>query len=146
MNYALSPEQIKYMSSLSQYFDGMNCYKIEEMANIITGKSCISLRFLEWFVKEYNKSDISWSPIIGDYDIYVNYCKNKKNKRVEFFDPYCRGPSVDCEYDYEDNDSRAFKTSISQLNFFKWLYENNIMNYIEENYYEICQEWNKAVQ
>ena len=37
----------------------------------------------------------------------------------------------------EENSEYAFETTIGQLNFFKWVLENKIIDYIEEHYDEI---------
>ena len=42
---------------------------------------------------------------------------------------------------YEEN--KYIQTTIGQLNFFKWALENNVIEYIEENYDEIENDMNK---
>ena len=50
------------------------------------------------------------------------------------------GESSD-EDECEDDDT-DIKTTIGQLNFFKWAIENHILNYIEENYTQIDNDMN----
>ena len=37
------------------------------------------------------------------------------------------------QYKFKNNDNMEITTTISQLNFFMWLIENNIFKYIEDN-------------
>jgi hypothetical protein len=54
------------------------------------------------------------------------------------FDPFCRWERISVPY---KNDT-SIETTIGQLNFFKWALENNVIDYIEENYEEIEKDMN----
>jgi hypothetical protein len=54
------------------------------------------------------------------------------------FDPFCRWDRITVPY---DNNS-YIETTIGQLNFFKWAIENNILDYIQENYTAIEKDMN----
>ena len=84
--------------------------------------------------------------------IHDNYkCKlkeyNKKN-----FDPFCRWERVTMTYEREqiikDGEiitikEKSFETTVAQLNFFKWIIENHILDYIIENFEEINKSMNE---
>ena len=59
---------------------------------------------------------------------------SKKN-----FDPFCRWDRISIPYE----NGTHIETTIGQLNFFKWTLENNIIQYIEDNYEEIENDMNK---
>ena len=53
------------------------------------------------------------------------------------FDPFCRWERVTIPYD-----DKYIETTTGQLNFFKWAIENQIVEYIEDNYDAIENDMN----
>ena len=56
------------------------------------------------------------------------------------FDPFCRWDRITIPY---NNDGTHIQTTIGQLNFFRWILENKILDYIEKNVNEITADMNK---
>jgi hypothetical protein len=109
---------------------------IDNVLDIIKGKSKISLRLLDWFVTNYAKSN---PVIINNINIYLNYKSQLKAFSKKQFDPFCRRERI--VYYYSKDES--ILTTVGQLNFFKWLFEYNILDYIKNNLDAIENSMNK---
>jgi hypothetical protein len=122
----------------------MNFYKDEEKLNtmlrVINGESRISLRIVDWFVTNYAKEQfiVYNLPNGNRIKVYDSYKLNLRAYSKRRFDPFCRWDRITIPY---TNDTHI-QTTIGQLNFFKWAIDNNIINYIEENYSEIEKDMN----
>jgi len=89
-----------------------------------------SKRIFEWFVTYYASS---CTIIINGKDVHKEYRKVLNHYSKKLFDPYRR----DSKILFEINKYKI-ETSVSQLNFFKWLIqEKNILTYIIKNYDEL---------
>ena len=112
------------------------------MVNIISGESNISLRLVDWFVTNYAKEkytiyNIQKNNNIERFKVYNNYKLMLKSYSKKRFDPFCRWDRISIPYN-----NIYIQTTIGQLNFFKWIIENNILDYIEENYNIIEKDMN----
>lgn len=118
---------------------------LQKMSDVINGNSRLSLRIIDWFVTNYaKKNDIiyrnqsSQSKYNKSFRVYNEYKLKLKAYGKIKFDPFCRWSRITIPY---DND-HFIETTIGQLNFFKWSIENNILEYIEENYDKIDTDMN----
>lgn len=118
---------------------------------IIEGKSDISLRFIEFFVTKYCKIN----PVVLKYKInnkirimsvYDNYIQQLKSFDKKRLDPFNRNHTKKRGENNEnihyilfpyDNEQKYLKTTICQLNFFRWIIDKNILEYIEKNFQKI---------
>jgi len=122
----------------------MDFYKDESnltrMLKIITGDSKISLRIVDWFATNYAKKYYTLFTIDGTrrFKVYYDYKLKLKAYSKKRFDPFCRWDRISIPY---KNDT-CIETTIGQLNFFKWAIENQVINYIEENYDKIEKDMN----
>ena len=125
----------------------MEFYKDESnlnnMLKIITGESKISLRIVDWFVTNYAKKYYTLFPIEVDgnsrrFKVYVDYKLKLKAYSKKRFDPFCRWDRISIPY----KGSTHIETTIGQLNFFKWVLENKIVQHIDENYDVIEKDMN----
>jgi hypothetical protein len=112
------------------------------MMCIINGESNISLRIVDWFVTNYAKKyytvyDIE-SKTISRFKVYNDYKLKLKAYSKRNFDPFCRWERISIPFD----DEKVMETTIGQLNFFKWAIENQIIEYIQENYHMIEMDMN----
>ena len=73
-------------------------------------------------LEEYNNFD-DFFMIHDNYKCQLKAC-NKKN-----FDPFCRSTRIRFYYSKQ----KYFYTTIAQLNFFKWMIENHIVDYLLDN-------------
>jgi hypothetical protein len=126
------------LKKLQEFYKQNN--RIDKMLNVINGESKISLRIVDWFVTNYAKEKyvvytLDESRRIKVYDSYKLNLKAYSKKR---FDPFCRWDRITIPY----NGNTHIQTTIGQLNFFKWAIENNILNYIRDNYDAIEKDMN----
>tara|TARA_B100001093_G_scaffold464720_1_gene481818 strand:- start:361 stop:960 length:600 start_codon:yes stop_codon:yes gene_type:complete len=141
------------MSSLSKFYT--NQEHVQEIISIITGKSKISLRVIDWFVTNYSKkNNISYiltedNKIVSNIDniskyrefiVYIDYKLQLKGYQKKQFDPFCRRSRIN--YYYAKN--KYFVTTVGQLNFFRWAIKNGIITYITDNLKNIEDDMNKC--
>jgi hypothetical protein len=71
--------------------------------------------------------------------VYNDYKLKLKAYSKKRFDPFCRWERITIPY----NENNHMETTIGQLNFFKWAIENNIIDYIKNNYENIEKDMNE---
>ena len=116
---------------------------MDQMLNIINGKSEISLRIVDWFVTNYAKKNYIVYNIEKNnnqerFKVYNDYKLNLKAYSKKRFDPFCRWERITIPYENHN----AIQTTIGQLNFFKWALENGVIDYIKNNYNVIDNDMN----
>ena len=121
---------------------------LNKMMRIINGESKISLRIVDWFVTNYAKKyytvyeiPLHMSNLSGcttRFKVYNEYKLKLKAYCKRRFDPFCRWERISIPYD----DEKQMETTIGQLNFFKWAIENDIIEYIKNNYDTIEKDMN----
>jgi len=139
MNYNTQNDLL--LSKLMDYYNNSN--NLDNMLNIINGKSRISLRIVDWFVTNYAKKhftvyDIEKNNTNERFKVYTDYKLKLKAYSKRRFDPFCRWERITIPY----KNNTSIQTTIGQLNFFKWALENNVIQYIEENYKTIDLDMN----
>ena len=118
---------------------------LKRILQIITGNTKISLRIVDWFATNYAKQNFTLYYITDKhgnkrrFKVYVDYKLKLKAYSKKNFDPFCRWDRISIPYE----NGTHIETTIGQLNFFKWTLENNIIQYIEDNYEEIENDMNK---
>lgn len=121
------------LMSLSNFYANKN--EMERVAPIIQCKSKISLRLLDWFVTNYaKKKNVYISKALPDgstsfFNVYLNYRCQLKAYSKQHFDPFRRRDRI--EYVYEKD--KSVQTTIGQLNFFRWVLQNDVLDYIAEH-------------
>jgi hypothetical protein len=118
---------------------------LDKMLKLISGDSKISLRIVDWFATNYSKKYYTLYVIEGTSDnvtrrfkVYDDYKLKLKAYSKKRFDPFCRWDRINIPY----TNGKFIETTIGQLNFFKWALENNVIDYIEQNYNEIEKDMN----
>jgi hypothetical protein len=126
---------------------------MERLMKIINGESSISLRIIDWFVTNFAKKNFTvysipaknrCSTVINGeenmerFKVFHNYKLELKAYSKVRFDPFSRRERIMIPY---TNDT-SLQTTIGQLNFFKWAIENQVLEYIENNYDEIEADMN----
>lgn len=138
----------KYMDIIDTFYNKLTDDMIYKIIDIINRKSKISLRLIEWFVSKYTQNhiieiyDINGLPM----NIYNSYHIKTKIYEKKYFDLFRRVNVI--QYKFKNKDDMIIDTTISQLNFFKWLIENNIYYYIENNIDELIEimSYNNALE
>ncbi len=109
---------------------------------IINGssKQC-SLRLVDWFVTNYARvhNTIITNRInhnIVHFNVYLSYRSQLKAYSKQQFDPFRRRERILFYYERD----KSVETTIGQLNFFRWVLQNNLLDYIISHQTEIEQD------
>jgi len=141
----ISSKKDLLMQSLINFF--INRDNLDQVIPIITGKSKISLRILDWFVTNYSKkNNVHYQIILNNktknFIVYLDYKAQLKAYSKKQFDPFCRRERIS----FIDHDTNELITTVGQLNFFRWAIENDILNYITLNYDIIENDMNNSLR
>lgn len=99
------------------------------LLKILNGEDNISLRIIDWFITNYSKKyNIYWMTNNTRFVVYLDYKSQLKAYSKKQFDPFCRRERI--IFNIKEVE---ITTTIGQLNFFKWIIQNNIINYVIEN-------------
>lgn len=138
------------LSSINRYYSNNPKY-MGELIDIIEGKSDVSLRVLDWLVthyaktrsvvywiddktgKVYEKIDIQLAKKCRKFRLYEDYRVQLKSFTKLYFDPFRRHNRIT----YGERD---VETTIGQLNFFKWIFKNGILEYARMNLSKIYDD------
>ena len=108
----------------------------------VTGSSPISLRLIDWFVTNYAKTrnivlaraePAGGGGGVGHFNVYLSYRAQLKAYSKQQFDPFRRRDRISFFYQPD----RSFETTIGQLNFFRWMLQNQVLEYVTEHAAEI---------
>lgn len=129
------------MKSLTEFY--RQSEYIEKMKNIVDQNSVISLRILDWFITNYSKK---YRTTIQNrdtlIDVYQNYKLQLKSFSKKAFDPFCRKNKIIFYYTEDD----FIETSCGQLCFFRWCFENGILDYVKDNLSIIEQDMKNSLK
>ncbi len=154
-NFTISSKKDLLMQSLIHFFSDRK--NLDQVVPIITGKSDLSLRILDWFVTNFSKKNNIHYQIMVDkfgleegltekqvknFIVYLDYKSQLKAYSKKQFDPFCRRERIS----FIDHDNNELITTVGQLNFFRWSIENNILQYILENYEVIENDMNNSLR
>ena len=129
------------MNKINIYFDNENNKNI--LIRILNNEFNISLRVIDWFVTNYcKKNNIYWIENNTRFVVYLSYKLQLKAYSKKYFDPFCRRERI--YFYYKNND--YIETTVGQLNFFKWIIEHNIINYIKNNYENIEKDMQNTIK
>jgi hypothetical protein len=166
INHAVDPltffnsKELCYYRTIHKFFKTCNDENIIKMLDIINGTSEISLRLLDWFVTKYSKKKIDFNSsnehTIDSFDVHISYKSELKSYKKKYFDPFRRRrkffyPLYLNEKHYTTNNTNnsnnsketvLLYTTLGQLNFFMWIFSNNILAYVELNLNKIIEAMN----
>lgn len=135
-----------------KFFSAKEDYK-QMMLEIISGKSEISIRILDFFVANYSrKNNTSYKIKINGVQEYFYVNSEYKNQlncySKKYFDPFCRKKSKKIYYRFlnAEGKKKKFLTSIGQLNFFQWAISNKIVVYVKKHIQEIDLEMKQTAK
>ena len=136
---------------------------IDQLNHILSNQKKISLRLIDWFTTNYSKKyniiyliygDNSGKKtlhnetslhnnniIINQFNVYNSYKSQLKAYSKKQFDPFCRRERLK----FKCRDSEL-DTTIGQLNFFKWVINHKIMDYIDVNIDNIETDMNDSLK
>ena len=150
----LSKKETFYYKIIDRYYKSLNIKKIETMIDIVEGKSKISLRLLDWFVTRYankykirfekteskinNEGDDKFDKKVDKgFNVHISYKAQLKSYKKRYFDPFRRRKKF--AYYFDKEKKTVLCTTIGQLNFFKWAFSNDVIDYVANNYNTISK-------
>ena len=92
------------------------------------------------YCKKYN---IGWTQNNFRFVVHTNYKLQLKAYSKKYFDPFCRRERI---YFYYGVENKKLITTVGQLNFFRWMIENNIIDYIKNFYSEIEGDMHSTIK
>jgi len=101
-------------------------------------ESNISLRLIDWFVTNYSKKNNTIitkekNNNIIHFNVYLSYRSQLKAYSKQLFDPFRRRDRITFFFDTD----KSLDTTIGQLNMFRWIIQNDILEYISNNVEDI---------
>ena len=123
------------ISSLHNFYT--TCKYIDKILPYLTGDTEISLRLIDWFVTNYCRKYLIGYPLDGqEFVVYLSYKSQLRAYSKQLFDPNCRRERII----FEIPGHEPFLTTVGKLNFFRWAFESNVIQYIEAHLEEIEKE------
>lgn len=121
--------------SLQKFYSQRNDLKL--LIPLLQGQGDISLRLIDWFVTNYaKKNHISYTLNSQEFVVYLNYKSQLKAYSKKLFDPFCRRERIL----FQCGAHEPFETTVGQLNFFRWAFEKDILDYMRNNLQDILKE------
>lgn len=134
------PQEVLYYNRVNAFFKSLDEKKFKHMVDILNKNADISLRLLEWFITKYCDKYKTTKCIKDNgesFVIYVGYKAALKSYRKRYFDPFKRNQLEKkqkfCYVCNKNNNEYKVNTTLGQLHFFRWLFENNILNHVVKN-------------
>lgn len=125
------------LNNLISYYSDHDYQQLDKILPILNGTSPISLRIIDWFVTNYSKQHyVVYTLSNARFKVYNDYKLKLKAYSKKRFDPFCRWEKNVIPY----RTNQFIQTTIGQLNFFKWILDNEILEYIQEHYASIEQD------
>ena len=125
-----------------------DAHNIKLMVDIINKNNDISLRTVNWFGTKHLSSMDSRERITSDgkvekFDPLISYSTRLGKYGKKGFDPFRRGPAFEWQYDTNDPE-KVIITTLCQLQFFQWIFEYELMDYIIGNLKKIKDMMKKS--
>jgi len=121
--------------SLQKFYSQRN--DLKTLIPLLQGNGDVSLRLIDWFVTNYaKKNHVSYTLNNQEFVVYLNYKSQLKAYSKKLFDPFCRRERILFQCGNHD----SFETTVGQLNFFRWAFEKNILDYMREHQENIHKE------
>lgn len=119
----------KLLETLMKYYsDEENMKKLLNIINNDDVTGNVSLRLIDWLVSNYSKSQ-NIVYYIGDipFNMHQNYKNMLKAYSKKLFDPFRRHSRIYLPCNINKN--VILETTVAQLMFFKWAFENEVIKY-----------------
>jgi len=142
------------LTSLTDFYNKNPKYKLL-LKNIIQGDHKLSLRIIEWLVTHYAKCHNIFYWIDENKKIYyeLEECIKYSIRKINLYQDYRAQLKSYSKFNFDsfrrhqritffiNNDKTEYiETTIGQLNFFRWIFNNNIIDYAIDNYDSIYKK------
>lgn len=120
--------------SVKRYYE-KNPDNFKKLIDIIEKRSTISISLIEYFTLTYSKHLNTLYKKKDDnfFIVYLSYKNFLKGYGKRFTDPFRRKQSKNESDFIMEMHGQSIKTRVAQLHFFKWAFENEVIDYIENN-------------
>jgi hypothetical protein len=128
------------VAALAKFYH--NYKRVKSLSEIILRQSKISLRILDWFVVSYSREKET-RYLINErvFDVHASYKDQLNAFSKHHFDPFRRKNHVVLNHKHYEISGEITETNlntcIGQLVFFRWCFDNKIIDYVERHYDEI---------
>ena len=151
------------LTSITNYFDKKPELK-RCFADIVRGKSIVSLRVIDWFITHYTRTHnvIYWiddqknrmieifPTASGNHlrkvHLYLDYRAQLKSYTKLNFDPFRRHNRITFVINPNAHPHEVLETTVGQLNFFRWAFQNHLIEYICNHLTEIESKMSSFIQ
>lgn len=117
------------LRSLREYYT-RNPREAIQLYCVVSYKSSVSLRILDWLVTNYAKSHNTVYAVRGKpFNVYLNYKASLKAFSKRAFDPFARRDRLTLCGIHPLNSNEPLVTTVAQLNFFRWCFGNGVLAY-----------------
>lgn len=139
----LNSRYVVLMNKIKEFYS--NKKNLEDLTSILYGNSNLSLRVIDYFVTNYaREKEIMYTQPKDNFMVYYSYKSQLKAYSKKQFDPFCRRERILFYIDkYDGIKNKPIRTTVGQLNFFRWAIENKVLDYLYKNTEEIEIEMNK---
>ena len=143
------------LSSLTKFYSKDD--NMDKLNMILSNQKKVSLRLIDWFTTNYskkynivyliykdndsNKTLVENTTIVNQFNVYNSYKSQLKAYSKKQFDPFCRRERL--TFICKDT---SINTTIGQLNFFKWIIVNKVIDYIDSNINDIENDMNLSLK
>lgn len=124
--------------------------------DIISGNHKLSLRLIDWLVTHYSRNNNIFYWLSASFDdIYYNLPDNIDNnityKKINLYHDYRAQLKSYSKLNFDTfrrhqritfciDDKNSIETTVGQLNFFRWIFNNKIISYALDNYDNIYND------
>ena len=117
------------MVSLTQFYAQKG--NMAAILPYINGNAPLSLRLIDWFVTNYVKRHTTIIEHEGGkfINVCISYLTQLKAYSKQQFDPFRRRDRITFHYDTD----KVVETTVGQLNFFRWMLQNRVLQYVQDN-------------
>ncbi len=134
------------LNALTVYYQKHPQY-LHLLDKIIEGEYEVSLRVMDWFITHYAKYNniLYWideknngyhekiqemQPHYRKFHLYMDYRSQLKSYTKLYFDPFRRHERI--TFVIQQKPLKTIETTIGQLNFFRWVFQNHILTYLKK--------------
>jgi len=131
----------KYLeAALREFFEDEKNTSI--MLSIINNE-LMSLRTLDWFVSNFSKKkNTMFTTSSGKlFNVFMEYKSQLKSYSKKMFDPFNRGERI-----IFNNHGNEIYTTCGQLNFFRWVIKNDIVNECLKNLDDVEEDMTNSMK
>lgn len=116
--------------------------KFEIILPILLGEDILTMSLINFTVINYAQEfdpyiEIKKQGKIEFVYISRSYAAQLDKYKKQFFDAFCRKPKIAFEY----KPGKTIVTSIAQLNYYRWVLNIGLLDFIQNNYDHIKQEY-----